>query len=272
MRVTELALSQAVLPSLAKAGIHEVEQLAEHTTGELLRRPEFSSGVELYELICELHRHGLTPFSGHGGHIQTAREREMFRLHAVEGLNLDEVGERLGVKRERVRQLLHLHFRLDGVPPAAKARRPRAGSQSDPSLEAMRPHTFQERRRLYLLARVVIMRYYRTSLTIEAVAKSLASSPRQLQRAFAQFGNGTFREDLRARRMAAAAELLSQPAVQVCDVARLVGYRQPSHFARAFRCLYGVSPTVFRAELRQANRREVMGMIRGLPSSVVLIR
>jgi AraC-like DNA-binding protein len=155
-----------------------------------------------------------------------------------------------------VRQLLHLHFRLDGVPPAAKAPRPRARSHSDPSLEGMRPHTFRERRRLYLLARVVIMRYYRTSLTIEAVAKSLASSPRQLQRAFAQFGNSTFRGDLRARRMATAAELLSQPAIQVCDVARQVGYRQPSHFARAFRCLYGVSPTVFRAELRVANRRE----------------
>jgi two-component system response regulator YesN len=183
----------------------------------------------------------------------------MFRLRAVEGLTLDEISERLGVKRERVRQLLHLHFRLDGVPPAAKAPRPRARLQSDPSLEGMRPHTFRERRRLYLLARLVIMRYYRTSLTIEAVAKSLASSPRQLQRAFAQFGNSTFREDLRARRMAAAAELLSQPTIQVCDVARQVGYRQRSHFARAFRCLYGVSPTVYRAESLQASRSEGTG-------------
>jgi AraC family transcriptional regulator, regulatory protein of adaptative response / methylphosphotriester-DNA alkyltransferase methyltransferase len=154
-----------------------VEQLAEHTTGELLRRPELSSGVEL---------------------------------------------------------------------------------------EAMRPQTFRERRRLYLLARMVIMRYYRTPLTIEAVARSLASSPRQLQRAFSQFGNSTFREDLRARRMAAAAELLSQPTIRVSDVAPLVGYRQPSHFARAFRCLYGVSPTVFRDELRQARCREAPGNDRGM--------
>ncbi len=161
MRVTELALSQVASPSLARAGIHEVEQLAARTTGELLHRPELSSGVEL---------------------------------------------------------------------------------------KAMRPQTFRERRRLYLLARMVIMRSYRTPLTIEAVAKSLASSPRQLQRAFSQFGTSTFREDLRAQRMTAAAELLSQPAVRVCDVARMVGYRQPSHFARAFRLLYGVPPTVFRDE------------------------
>ena len=231
MRVNQLALSQAVLLSLAKVGIHEVEQLAEHRIGELLRRPEFSSGVELYELICELHRHGLTPFSGHGGHIQTARERGMFRLRAVDGLTLDEIGERFAIKRERVRQLLHLHFQLDGVPPAAKVRRARSRLQSDPLLQAMRPHTFRERRRLYVLAHVVIMCHYGTSLTIESVAKLLASSPRQLQRAFAQFGESTFREDLRARRMAAAAELLSEPAIQVCEVARQVGYHQHARSA-----------------------------------------
>jgi hypothetical protein len=123
MRVNELALSQAVLSSLAKVGIHEVEQLAEHRTGELLRRPEFGSGVELYELICELDRHGLTPFSGHGGHIETERELEIFRLRAVEGLTLTEIGARVRLNRTRVDQLLRLHFRLNEVPPAAKLRR-----------------------------------------------------------------------------------------------------------------------------------------------------
>jgi AraC-like DNA-binding protein len=112
-----------------------------------------------------------------------------------------------------------------------------------------------------VLAPVVIMRHYRTSLTIESVAKLLASSPRQLQRAFAQFSESTFRADLQARRMAAAAELLSQPAIQVCEVARQVGYRQPSHFARVFRCLYGVPPAAFRSELHQPRRSETRGVI-----------
>jgi hypothetical protein len=123
MRVNDLALSQAVLSSLAKVGIHEVEQLAEYRVGELLRRREFSSGVELYELVCELHRHDLTPLSGHGGHFQTDRELEIFRLRAVEGLTLTEIGERVGLHRTRVDQLLRLHFRLNEVPPAAKRRR-----------------------------------------------------------------------------------------------------------------------------------------------------
>lgn len=246
MRVTELALSQAASPSLARAGIHEVDQLAEHTTGELIRRPDFSSGVVLYELICELHRHGLTPFSRHGRHVQGDREREMFRLRAVKGLTLNQIGERFGIKRERVRQLLRLHFGLEGVPPAARRRPP----------IKRRPSTLGERRRLYLHARLVVKRYYRRALTLETVAKALASSPRQLQRAYAQFGELTFHDDLVHRRMDAATELLSLPSIPVREVAQRVGYSHAPHFARAFRQRYGVSPSTYRAELHQATSRE----------------
>ena len=91
----------------------------------------------------------------------------------------------------------------------------------------MRPHTLAARRRLYLLARVVVARHYRRPLTLAAVARALASSPRALQRAYAQFGDVSFHEDLLARRMAAAAQLLAeQPALAVREVARLVGYRR----------------------------------------------
>jgi AraC-like DNA-binding protein len=111
----------------------------------------------------------------------------------------------------------------------------------------MRPHTLAARRRLYLLARLVVARHYRRPLTLAVVAGALASSPRQLQRAYEQFGEETFSEDLFARRMAAAAELLiEQRAIPVSDVARLVGYRQASHFAAAFRRRYGLSPARFR--------------------------
>ncbi len=110
-----------------------------------------------------------------------------------------------------------------------------------------RPQTNSSRRRLYLLARVVVARHYRMELTLAMVAGAIASSPRQVQRAYEQFGETTFREDLRGRRMAAAADLLAeQRSIPVGDVARLVGYRQTQHFARAFRRRYGVSPAGFR--------------------------
>jgi AraC family transcriptional regulator of adaptative response / methylphosphotriester-DNA alkyltransferase methyltransferase len=115
----------------------------------------------------------------------------------------------------------------------------------------MRDSTIEQRRRLYLQARVVIARHYRGPLTLEKVARALASSPRQVSRAYAQFGERTFREDLLSRRLSVAAQLLmEQPAISVRDVARLVGFRQAPHFAKAFRRRYGLTPAAFRAEGR----------------------
>jgi AraC-like DNA-binding protein len=112
----------------------------------------------------------------------------------------------------------------------------------------VRPETIRSRQRLYLLARVVVARHYRRELTLEMVARALCSSPRQLQRAYAQFGEESFSEDLRARRMVAAAELLmEQRSIRVAEVARLVGYSHSSHFAKAFKRRYGCSPARFRA-------------------------
>ncbi len=106
----------------------------------------------------------------------------------------------------------------------------------------MRPATLAERRRLYLLARVLVKRHYRRELTLAAVARALCCSPRQLQRAYAQFGGTTFQEDLRARRMAAAAELLAEQALPVGGRGAAGGLQRRRHFARAFRRRYGLSP------------------------------
>jgi AraC-like DNA-binding protein len=115
----------------------------------------------------------------------------------------------------------------------------------------VRPNTAESLHRTYLLARVVVARHYRDELTLAMVARAVSSSPRQIQRAYLQFGEMTFREDLLARRMAAAAQLLAeQHAIPVASVARLVGYRQAPHFARAFRRRYGCSPARFRAARR----------------------
>lgn len=117
----------------------------------------------------------------------------------------------------------------------------------------MHPETLGERRRMYLLARLLVARHYRRSLTLNDLATALSTSPRQLQRAYAQFED-SFQEDLLGRRMSAAAQLLAeQRAIPIADVARLVGYRQAPAFAQAFRRRYGLAPHVFRQRaVRQA--------------------
>lgn len=111
----------------------------------------------------------------------------------------------------------------------------------------MRANTFRERHRLYLLARVVVARQHRRSdLTLATVARVLCCSSRQLQRAYAQFGERTFHEELVAQRMAAAAQLLRERDLPIGEVMRLVGYRHPAHFAATFRRRYGLPPGRFR--------------------------
>jgi len=112
----------------------------------------------------------------------------------------------------------------------------------------MRTQTASERRRLYEQARALVASDHRGELTLGALSRALASSPRQLQRAYAQCGETTFREELVTRRMRTAAQLLvEQRSMAVGDVARLVGYSEGTHLARAFRRRYGLSPASFRS-------------------------
>jgi AraC-like DNA-binding protein len=119
----------------------------------------------------------------------------------------------------------------------------------------MRAHTIHEQQRLRLLAGAMIARHYRRPLTLAGVARALSSSPRQLQRAYTR-ADCSFSEDLLAVRMSAAVQLLVEhPSIPVADVARLVGYSRATHFARAFRCRFGVAPAVFRKRERSARAK-----------------
>src|SRR3954451_11100661 len=97
-------------------------------------------------------------------------------------------------------------------------------------------------------ALAVMERDYAQPLQLEDVARRIATSRRQLQRCFAEHGDGSFRECLTGLRMAHAAELLRGGSTSVKAVAAMVGYRQPAQFAKAFRRRYGVSPTTYRAQ------------------------
>jgi AraC family transcriptional regulator, regulatory protein of adaptative response / methylphosphotriester-DNA alkyltransferase methyltransferase len=88
---------------------------------------------------------------------------------------------------------------------------------------------------------------YPDRLELELVARRLATSPRQLQRAFADVGQTSFRTYLRTVRMERAAELLREGSLRVWEVAEAVGYRQPAQFAKAFRRHHGRPPSAVRA-------------------------
>lgn len=110
-----------------------------------------------------------------------------------------------------------------------------------------RQTTIERRRTLYEDALAIMEREYARDLELDEVARRVATSRRQLQRAFAESGHTSFRTLLGEIRMRRARELLAEGETPVRDVARSVGYRQPAQFAKAFRRRFGAPPSSFRA-------------------------
>jgi AraC family transcriptional regulator of adaptative response / methylphosphotriester-DNA alkyltransferase methyltransferase len=111
----------------------------------------------------------------------------------------------------------------------------------------VRESTVSRRGELYRDAIAVIqLRYAEDDLSLHTVARAIATSRRQLQRAFAETGGTSFRRELQRARMVRAAELLREGSLSVQAVAGAVGYRQAAQFAKAFRRHHGAPPSAFR--------------------------
>jgi len=115
-----------------------------------------------------------------------------------------------------------------------------------------RPATIRHRTSLFEDATAIVEAEYAADLSLDDIARRVASSRRQLQRAYAEIGQTTFRDHLTAVRMERAAELLMSRGLTVREVAHRVGYRQPAQFAKAFRRHHSMSPSAYRTRARFA--------------------
>ena len=117
-----------------------------------------------------------------------------------------------------------------------------------------RPSTVRLRASLLEEANAIVEREYASDLSLDDIARRVASSRRQLQRAYAEIGGTTFRDHLTRVRMDRAADMLAVQSLTVREVAHRVGYRQPAQFAKAFRRHRGVAPSDFRASASSGHR------------------
>ena len=113
-----------------------------------------------------------------------------------------------------------------------------------------RPNTIRHRTSLFRDATAIVERELGEDVSLDDIARRVASSRRQLQRAYSEIGHTTFRTHLTQVRMERAAQLLRDPDLTVRAIAESVGYRQPAQFAKAFRRHHGVAPSDYRASLR----------------------
>ena len=114
-------------------------------------------------------------------------------------------------------------------------------------MPTQRSSTIRLRTSLFHEAAEIVDREFAADLSLDDIARRVASSRRQLQRAYSEVGDTTFRDHLTRVRMSRAAELLATRELTVREVAHRVGYRQPAQFAKAFRRYQGVAPSDYRA-------------------------
>ncbi len=132
MRLSQMGLSPATLTCLRNAGIHTTYCLLTHSWRELIWHSSIGA-EEVYEVLCRLTEHEMmlppTP-QAINRHLPNERNLEVFRLRVVEGLYLTDIGDRVGIGVERVRQVLTIYFGLRGSPPAVKTRHGRRGREA----------------------------------------------------------------------------------------------------------------------------------------------
>ena len=113
-----------------------------------------------------------------------------------------------------------------------------------------RPATIRHRTSLFEDATAIVEAEYAADLSLDDIARRVASSRRQLQRAYAEIGGTSFRTYVARVRMRKALDLLREGRLPVREVANSVGYRQPAQFAKAFRRHHDMSPSAYRTRAR----------------------
>src|SRR3954462_7581207 len=122
-------------------------------------------------------------------------------------------------------------------------------------VSTQRTTTVLFRSSLYEDAVAIVEREYGTDLSLDDIARRVASSRRQLQRAYPETCPTTFRAHRPSVRMDRAAELLARRSLTVRDVAHRVGYRQPAQFAKALPRPPRVAPPALPPPPRRRGRR-----------------
>jgi hypothetical protein len=119
MHVTELDITPAALVGLEAAGIKDVDEFGFRPATDLAFHP-YIGAMELYDIVCQLIARSVLP--RRLSVPLTRLDREMFWLHLVDGLTLDEISQKTRISAEGVHYFLSEHFGLNCTPPAVTAR------------------------------------------------------------------------------------------------------------------------------------------------------
>lgn len=137
-----------------------------------------------------------------------------------------------------------LRMREDALQATIMALRNEQDSSSSPSDSSHM--TEQDHQLLNQVVESVKKSMKEGTLSIEAIAKDVCLSRGQLNRRIKGFTGVTTQQYVNRIRLEQARELLSDPSLQVSEVAYQCGFDDVASFSRAFRRTYGKSPSQYR--------------------------
>jgi AraC family transcriptional regulator len=131
--------------------------------------------------------------------------------------------------------------------PAESARSVKRAGRRSATVEAMTPPTEQTYRQRILRVQLFIQQHLDEELSLERLARVAHFSPYHFHRIFRELVGEGVNEHVRRLRLEAAAVALKTTGRGVTQIALDAGYGAHEAFTRAFRQMFGVSPSQFRA-------------------------
>lgn len=149
-----------------------------------------------------------------------------------------------GAERQRYLQSLHELCLLRDAPPGVQRQRP----QRTPQLpECVRLNREKHAQQPLYAAISHIDSHFRERIDEKGMAELCGMSTARFSRLFKQTCGIGFQDYVMRKRMQAAEELLLNSDIPVSSVGYMMGFKDPSYFARAFRQFFGYSPSVCRS-------------------------
>ncbi|MET0656792.1 MAG: response regulator transcription factor [Steroidobacteraceae bacterium] len=142
---------------------------------------------------------------------------------------------------------------LDRLTPVLGARRTQSQRKSAVQVAALpnevRYHARDSKRHKLQAVLAYISKNYASAVSETELARSVDMSTFGFSRSFRSLCGMSFRDYLNDCRFSNAKRLLSNPRIPVNEVAAMVGFTDPSYFARQFRKSIGITPSDFRARV-----------------------
>ncbi|MBQ6450721.1 MAG: helix-turn-helix transcriptional regulator [Solobacterium sp.] len=91
-------------------------------------------------------------------------------------------------------------------------------------------------------------------LTLQQLSEEFHASPTSIKTAFKSVYGETIGEYLKSFRLQEAQRLLQDTDWHILEIAELVGYSNPGHFAVAFREKYKMTPSEYRKSIRSKGK------------------